>query len=132
MKKLFSFMLLFATLLISQSVFVSCDKDDNDIFYAGESEYDYKPTVYTITSNWDFSKVSGLSSSEKAELEKEMNKIAVEETFDTRKDATAAFDAMIIEMQNDPDMGVLKGLVAKFYLKRKVDGATIKSATIEW
>ena len=36
MKKLFSLLVLFATLFTSQCVFVSCDKDNDDDYYAGE------------------------------------------------------------------------------------------------
>ena len=117
-------------MVASQSLFVSCDKED-DVYYAGESADDYKPATYTITSEWNFSNVDGLTSEQKKALETAMNNsVSAEEVFDTRVDAVAAFDAVVIELQNDPSMGQYKGLIAKLYLKR--GKAIIKSAKLEW
>lgn len=122
--------LLFVVALISQSVFVSCDKED-DIFYAGESEADYKPATYTITSEWNFKNVSGMTSDQKNTLEKVLNEsYNASEVFQSRADAVAAFDEVVIEIQHDPEMSQYKGLKAKFYLKR--EKAIIKSANLEW
>ena len=130
MKKIFKFFILIISLFALQASMVSCDKEE-DIYYAGESEADYKPATYTITSEWDFSKVSGLSSDEKKALETAMNNsVTASEVFDTRKDAEAAFNEIVIEWQHDPDMALYKGLKAKLYLKR--GSAIIKSASLEW
>ena len=123
-------MMLLVALCATQSVFVSCQKDD-DVYYAGESEADFKPALYTITSEWDFSKVSGLTSEEKTALQTSLNNsVNASEVFDTRKDAVAAFDEIVVELQNEATMAQYKGLKAKLYLKR--ENAIIKSATLEW
>lgn len=130
MKKLFSVFLLIISFFTTQCVFVSCEKDDGEGYYAGESEADYKPAEYTITSEWDLSKVSGLSDAEKqlykAQLEDAAQSTAV---YNTRTDAIKAFDIIVENLRTDADIN-MPGLSAKIYLKRK--SAIIKSATLTW
>ena len=129
MKKLLS-LLIISIAFATSCVFVSCEKND-DVYYAGESEWDYKPATYTITSEWDFSKVEGLTSEQKASLQSAMNNsVTATEVFDSRADAVAAFDEVVVELQYAESMSQYKGLKAKLYLKR--DKAVIKSATLEW
>ena len=129
MKKLFSFLILLISILTTQYVLVSCEKDDDD-FYAGESEADYRPAEYTITSEWDFSKVSGLSDTDKqlykSQFEDAMRNVAV---FNSRSEAVKAFDTIVEEIRTNSEFNI-PGLKAKLYLKR--EGAIIKSATLSW
>lgn len=130
MKKLTSLLFLTVSILLSCVCLTSCEKDD-DPYYAGESEADYRPAVYTITSQWDFSNVSGLTSEQKTEFEKALaNSLNVSGEFDTRADAVAAFDDVVTQLKYDSTMGQYKGLKVQLYLKR--GSAIIKSAKIEW
>lgn len=132
MKKLLSLFLLVITIATTQCIFVSCEKDDDD-FYAGESEADYRPAEYTITSEWDFSKVSGLSETEK-QLYASQFADAVKSTavFNTREEAVRSFDTVVENLRTLPIGPELNfsGLKAKIYLRR--EGSIIKSATMTW
>ena len=129
MKKLLSIFAILVTILATQCIFVSCEKEDDD-YYAGESEADYRPAEYTFSATWDLSRVSGLS-----EVDKSIYKSNLEDAckavkvFNSRAEAVEAFDMLIESFRTNPDVAI-PGAKAKFYLKR--DGATIKSATLSW
>lgn len=130
MKKIYSLLMMIMAITFTQCVLVSCDKDDNGDYYAGESADDFRPMTYTITSEWDLSNVSGISSSDKSRLEAQLeSSVNASEVFDTRADAVNAFDEVVYELKNDPDIN-LPGMKAKLYLRR--GEAIIKSATITW
>lgn len=130
MKKIISLLFLAVAIFFSCTCFYSCEKED-DNYYAGESGADFRPAVYTITSQWDFSKVSGLTSEQKTSLENSLNNSVYDsEEFETRADAVAAFDEVVMELKYDSTMGQYEGLKVKLYLKRGT--AIIKSATLEW
>lgn len=129
MKKLQNLFLLAFSLILFNVAFTACDKDDDGEYYAGESEEDYKPNYYTIESTWDLSAVSGLTASEKKELENELSKACnATEKFDTRAQAVASFDSAIAELRKDTS--VAKGVKAVITLKRGT--AIIKRATLQW
>ncbi len=128
MKKLLYFLVALCSLFMVQSVLVSCEKDDDD-YYAGESEADYKPAEYTISATWDLSNVTGITESERKALEAELNKFSSTAVFNSRVEAVAAFDNVVEEFKTNSDYKI-PGAKAKFYLKR--GSATIKTATITW
>lgn len=129
MKKLLSILLLAVSLVAFNSVFTACDKEDNGEYYAGESEEDFKPNYYTITSEWDLSAVSGYTDAQKKAIADALaDEINATERFETRAAAVAAFDAVIAELRTDTD--VPAGLKATVTLKRGT--AIIKRANLKW
>lgn len=130
-KVLFVFMYLLA-MAFTSAVVMSCDTEDEDTYYAGESEEDYKPNTYTITATFDLSNVSGLSSSEIEAAEKTLNStVNVSQTFNTKADAVSAFDEMVANVASDSDLSsIYKGAKVTFYLKRGT--AIIKKSTVSW
>ncbi|MDE6535126.1 MAG: hypothetical protein K2K82_03850 [Muribaculaceae bacterium] len=129
MKKLFSIFVLLLGLFTTQCLFVSCEKDDDEPYYAGESADDYRPATYSISSDWDFNGVSGITSQQKAELKANFEKeIRATGVYNTRKDAVKEFDDLVSEMRNTDFQ--FKGAKCKIYLKR--GSAIIKSATLSW
>lgn len=130
MKKLLSIFVLMVTLFTSQCLFVSCERDDDDPYYAGESEEDYLPAEYSITSEWDFSKVSGFSDVEKQLLKSQFeDALKATSVFSSRVEAVKAFDKVVEELRTNDDFKI-SGLKCKLYLKR--GGAIIKSANFSW
>ena len=131
MKKFRFFRFVLAILAITSFGLTSCEKDDDGGYYAGESAEDYKPNTYTISSVWDFGKVSGLTTAEKKEAEKSLAEACNgSKVFDTRKDAVAAFDATVEQLSKGVDSKEYKGLVCKLTLSR--GSAIIKTSKIEW
>lgn len=108
--------------------FSSCEELELEESYIGETESDYKPADYTISLDWDFNGVADLTAQEKADLKKKGDTSATNR-FDTRKDATAAFDAMVVELQKTP-AGDLKGAKCTLRLKRGKD--LCKKAVVKW
>ena len=128
MKKFFKFFLLVISLVAFNYTFTACDKDDDSEYYAGESEEDYKPNVYTIESTWDLSGVSGLTAQQKKDLQNQLSEeINGAKTFQTRAAAVASFDASIEELRNAEAPAGMKGTIT---LKR--GNAIIKRANLKW
>ncbi|MDE7450046.1 MAG: hypothetical protein K2M72_07530 [Paramuribaculum sp.] len=128
MKKLFRLLLIVFAFAVCNYTFTACDKDDDSEYYAGESEEDYKPNVYTIESTWDLSGVSGLTAQQKKELQDQLAaEINGSQTFQTRAAAVAAFDASVEELRNAEAPA---GMKATITLKRS--SAIIKRANLKW
>ncbi|MDE6396004.1 MAG: hypothetical protein K2K84_01880 [Muribaculaceae bacterium] len=128
MKKIFTIIMLALTFVSFSGVICSCDKEDDDPYYAGESEEDFKPNIYTIESKWDLSACQGLTSSEKETIANQLSKgIEGSEEFPTREAAVSAFDEAINELRQVEGIPGLKGTI---YLKRRT--AIIKQATLKW
>ncbi len=128
MKKFFNIFFLAISIIAFSGVFTSCDKDDDDEYYAGESEEDYRPNIYTIVSSWDLSKVTGLSTSEKKAIETELtSKVNASEKFDTRAQAVKEFDEVVDELRKIDCPAGMKGTLT---LKRGT--AIIKRANLQW
>lgn len=129
MKKLFSIFVILFTILSTQFVFTSCEKEDDD-YYAGESELDYVPAEYTISAKWDLSGVKGLSDVDRSIMESNLadacKNVAL---FPSRADAVKAFDNLIEAFRTNNELK-MPGAKAKFFLKR--GDATIKTATLTW
>lgn len=129
MKKLFSIFVLLFGLFTTQCLFVSCEKDDDEPYYAGESADDFRPATYTMTADWDFGGVSNLTSEQKISLKNQLEAASnTSEVFNTRAEAVASFDQVVSELRQ-MDMPY-KGARCKLYLKR--GSAIIKSATLTW
>ncbi len=134
MMKKFLMLLLCGTMFCTTAVLTSCDKEEDETYYAGESEEDYKANTYTITADWELSNVaelSSLSADQLAALEKQLEDECVETAiFNSRAEAIAAFDLFMEELRKNEDGTFMVGMKVKLYLKR--GDAVIKSAELEW
>lgn len=130
MKCILKYAVLICICMFSMVAYTSCEKETTkEESYIGESELDYKPADYTISLDWDFSKVANLTDAKKAELKKEADG-STTKTFDTRKDATLTFDAIVVSLQSEPATIETKGAKCVARLKRGVN--LCKKAIITW
>lgn len=110
MKKYLYYLLVVLCCSLFVPTITSCDTDDdNEEFYAGESEADFEPAVYSIFATFEGETAEVFSSE-----------------FDTRKLAEVFFDTYVSELKKSTDFE--KGDVIKLSLKR--GNAIMKSATI--
>ncbi len=130
MKKVLYLMYCILAMTVTMPIMTSCEPEDDEEYYAGESEEDYKPNTYSIIFNWDFSGVSDLSSSEKQRIKTELDKMSVSSVFNTKKEAIVAFDKAVNDAKYDKEMASFKGLKCTMKLTRGT--AVIKKATLSW
>ncbi|MDE6416576.1 MAG: hypothetical protein K2K68_06085 [Duncaniella sp.] len=131
MKKFRFFFVIMAFFTMASVALTSCETDNDEPYYAGESAEDYKPNTYNISSEWDFSNVAGLSANEKKVLEQQFAAtVNTSKVFNSRSEAVAAFDQLVENLANNSEMKQLKGLSCKAILKR--GSAIIKSSKISW
>lgn len=130
--KFLKYLFVCLSLAVVSSTFVSCEKEDDEPYFAGESEADFKPAVYTVTSEWDLSGISGLTADQKKALETQLkNQINDSAEFPTRAAAVAEFDIIIEKMRTDATLkNELKGGKATIKLMRGT--AIIKQAKLTW
>src|SRR5574344_985610 len=105
MKKYFYLFMCMLTLSFTMVSLNSCDKEEDDEYYAGESEEDFKPNTYTVESSWDFTGVSSLTSQKQKELAEVMESACKASTlYNTKAEALEDFDKLVVQMSSDPDM----------------------------
>lgn len=130
MKKVMRYMLMALVCTFCAVAYTGCESEPaNEESYVGESELDYKPANYTISVTWDFSGAPNLTAAEKAELKKEGDG-EVTKRYDTRKQATAVFDALVVELQSYEVPKEAKGMKCTIRLWRGAD--LCKKAVLRW
>lgn len=121
MKKFIYLMVVAFAVGFSSVGFVSCEEDDSE-YYASESEEDYKPNTYTMTSTWSFTGPDAAKL--KANFEKEC---AYTDVYATRSAAVSDFDHYVSQVST-----LLMDAGTKAELKLKRGNAVIKKANLTW